>query len=245
MLIVKNPITRYWHWMSSAGIEQAQTKREENTIVLLNRAWFIIMFLQVSCLISHLLNGLERSAVMTGIYVLGLSSIHILMRAGKVNSAKITAIVVINANTLAMAYLLGEHTHIINFLLLTTIIPLYLFETKQRKLIFAGIALGVIPYAVYHNTLPYMRHFSLPVLEQLDVYKTTVWVMVWSLCALLFLMYHKNSIYEKETTEKENLLLEQKKLYERILEQIPIDIVTFAIHTSTAQLLKMMNLGSG
>lgn len=224
---MNNPIKRFCNWMSHAGIATAHSKREKSTIVLLNRAWFIVMVVQVSCLVSHIINGLERSAIMTGVYVLGLLSVHILMRLGNVNAAKITAIVVINANTLAMAYLLGEHTQIINFLLLTTIMPLYLFETKQRKLIFTGILLGVIPYAVYYNTLPYMRHLALPLAEQLNVYKTTVWVMVCSLCALLFLLYHKNSIYEQETTENEKQLIGQKKFYERILEQIPVDIVTF------------------
>lgn len=210
-----------------AGAEYAQTKREQNTIVLLNKAWFILIVLQISCLVSHILNGLHRTAAMTALYVLGLSLIHFFMRKGKINTAKIWAILVVNANTLAMAYLLGEHTHVIDFLLLTAIMPLYLFETNQQKLTAIGILLGVIPYAFYHYTIPFTRHWALPVLEQLEIYKTTVWVMVSSLCVLLYLMYHKNVIYEKETKEKEMLLHEQKKLYERILDQIPIDIVTF------------------
>lgn len=213
--------------MSLAGTDRTTTKRERNTVVLLNRAWFIILILQVSCLTSHLVNGLHRSAFMTALYVAGLCFVHVLMRTGRINSAKITAILVINLNTWAMAYLLGKHTHIIDFLLLTAIMPLYLFETKQRNLIFAGALMGIIPYIIFQKTNHFAVPYALPVDEQMDVYKTTVWVIAVSLCALLYLMYHKNAIYEKETEEKGFELNEQKKLYERILEQIPIDIVTF------------------
>lgn len=221
------PLTSLWNTISVAGTGNASTRRERDTIVLLNRAWLIIFLLQVSCLGSHIINGLHRSAFMTGLYVLGLAFVHVLMRRGKANAAKITAILVINFNTWAMSYLLGEHTHIIDFLLLTAIMPLYLFETRQRNLIFIGALLGLIPYVIFHKTYYLAAGYALPVEEQMNVYKTTVWVMAASLTALLFLMYHKNAMYEKETAAKELELNKQKKMYENILEQIPVDIVTF------------------
>lgn len=202
-------------------------QRERNTIVLLNRAWLIIFVLQSACLVSHIVNGLHRSAFMTGLYVLGLAFVHVLMRQGKANAAKITAILVINFNTWAMSYLLGEHTHIIDFLLLTAIMPLYLFETRQRHLILIGALLGIVPYVIYQKTYHLAAGYALPVEEQMNVYKTTVWVMVASLSALLYLMYQKNALYERETEAKEFDLNAQKKLYENILEQVPVDIVTF------------------
>lgn len=222
-----NPLTSLWQAVSAAGTHQAVTQRERNTIVLLNRAWLIIFVLQSSCLVSHVINGLHRSAFMTGLYVLGLAFVHVLMRRGKANTAKITAILVINFNTWAMSYLLGEHTHIIDFLLLTAIMPLYLFETRQRHLILIGALLGIVPYVIYQKTYHLAAGYALPVEEQMNVYKTTVWVMVASLSALLYLMYQKNALYERETEAKEFDLNAQKKLYENILEQVPVDIVTF------------------
>ncbi len=220
-------VTSLWNYISMAGTETAHTKREENIIVQLNRAWLFLVVIQLGSLISHILHGSHRTAVMTGLYLLGLALVHVLIQKGKVNAGKITAILVINANTLAMAYLLGEHTHIIDFLLLTAIIPLYLFETRQRKLIFMGITLSIFPYAFYHYTVFYLRAFELPLADQMILYNTTTWVMVFSLTALLFLVFRKNTIYEEDTQEKEKQLTDQRKLYERILEQIPVSIATF------------------
>ena len=47
------------------------------------------------------------------------------------------------------------------------------------------------------------------------------------MAALLYLIYHKNWGFENDVQQKEEELREQKRMYERILEQIPIDIVTF------------------
>ncbi len=220
-------ITSVWNSISLAGTETAHTKREKNIITLLNKAWFIVMVIQFCCLASHIIHGLHRSAVMTAEFLLCFGLLHLLMRKGRVNTFKLAAILVINGNILAMAYLLGEQTRTINFLLLTAIMPLYLFETRQRKFTFIGIALSVLPYAFYHYTTFYTQAFALPLAEQMNMFNSTTWEIVLCLLTLLFLVYHKNAIYEEETLEKEKQLMDQKKLYECILEQIPVDIITF------------------
>jgi signal transduction histidine kinase len=105
--------------------------------------------------------------------------------------------------------------------------PLYFFEIKNRKLIFWGMALSIIPYALYHYATPFLGNYALTLNEQLNVYKTTVPMKILTLSILLYLIYNKNADYEKEVQEKEMQIIGQKKLYECILEQIPIDIVTF------------------
>lgn len=218
---------RFWNSVSKAGINPTTDKREVQGIMVLNRAWLILITIQIACLILYIDIGLQRSALLTGMYILALCGIHILMRYKQVNKAKVYAIGVINLNTLLMAYLLGPQTHIINFLLLTALLPMYFFNTDNRKYIFWGTALSIIPYALYQYTEPYLANYALPLSEQLSIYKTTALVMVCSLVVLLYLIYQKNASYETDAHETEDRLINQKKLYERILEQIPIDIVTF------------------
>ena len=103
----------------------------------------------------------------------------------------------------------------------------YFFEIKNRLYIFWGIAVSLVPYVLFNAFAAHFATYALPVEAQLEVYKTTPVVMFLSLSALLFLIYHKNADYETDAKQKEEQLNEQKKLYERILEQIPIDIVTF------------------
>jgi len=220
-------LSRFWKSVSYAGVSPNADKREVKGILVLNRAWLILITVQTVCLVGHIINGLHRSALLTAFYVLGLIGIHWFMRHGYINKAKIYAIGVINFNTLLMAYLLGPHTHVINFLLLTALLPMYLFNTGNRKLIFWGTALSVVPYALYQYTEPYFAQYALPLSEQLSIYKTTACVMVCSIVALLYLIYEKNASYEADVHETEDRLINQKKLYERILEQIPIDIATF------------------
>jgi signal transduction histidine kinase len=198
------PIAKFWKNMSEAGTTFAVSKREKRSIVLLNRAWFIIMSIQCLCLTSHIIDGLQRSAIMTAFYIAGLSTVHIFMRLGKVNTAKITAILVININTALMAVFLGPGTHVIDFLLLTALLPLYLFEVHNRKLIFWGIAFSVAPFIAYCFAASYLAEYAMPLSAQLSIYKTTPLVEVLCLITLLYLIFNKNSNYEKEVMEKES-----------------------------------------
>ncbi|HWB62888.1 MAG TPA: ATP-binding protein [Chitinophagales bacterium] len=187
----------------------------------------MLILIQSTSLVSHLIHGLHRSANMTAGFIAGLFIIHFLIRAGKINAAKIAAIAVINANTVLMAIFFGAHTNLIDFLLLTALLPLYFFEAQNRKLIFWSVALSIVPFALYHYMAPYFAQYELPMGQQMAMFNTTNWVKVLSLAALVFLIYHKNALYEKEVQEKEAQLIGQKKLYECMLDQIPIDIVTF------------------
>lgn len=218
---------KFWNHISEAGINAVETPREKRDVRLLNRGWFILLCIQSGCLVAHLLHGLYSTAFLTGIFVIGLLSIRVLLRLGKINVAKITAIGVINWNTITMAIFMGAQTHVIDFLLLTALMPLYFFEMKNRLYIFWGITVSLLPYVLFNAFASYLTSYALPVEQQIEVYKTTPVVMFFSLSALLFLIYHKNADYEADGKLKEAQLGEQKKLYERILEQIPIDIVTF------------------
>lgn len=220
-------LVRISNYISDTGINGLSTAREINDVRILNRAWFLLLCIQSACLISHLANGLTSTAFLTSIFLVGLFFVRVMLRFGKINGAKIVAIAVINWNTLMMAIFMGAQTHVIDFLLLTSLMPLYFFETKSRKYIFWGIAVSLIPYALFHLFAQALVGYALPIEQQLQVYKTTPTVMFLSLAALLFLIYHKNAGYETDVVKQEKQLLEQKKLYERILEQIPIDIVTF------------------
>lgn len=200
---------------------------ERRELVDLNRGLIVLLLIQILSLVSHISNGLERSALMTSIFVLGLLLIRFLVWKGHVNVGKISAIVLINYNTVSMAVFLGEHTHVIDFLLLTALLPLYFFEIKNRKLIFGGVAVSILPFALYHFIAPYITSYAVTVAEQIQVSKTTEPVKLLSMVALLYLIYNKNARYEKEASVNEAQLVGQKKLYERLLEQIPIEIVTF------------------
>jgi PAS domain S-box-containing protein len=215
-----------WNAVSSAGIETVTTVREKREIRLLNRAWLIMIIIQSICIVSHLSHHLYRTAFLTGAFVVGLLAVHVLMHLQKVNVAKITTIAVINLNSIIMAVFLGAQTHVADFLLIAAIMPLYFFETKTRKYIFWGIAVSLVPYILFHYYASFFAGYALPLTVQLEIYKTTVPVMVFCMTALLYLIYHKNAGYENDVIQKEGELYEQKRMYERILEQIPIDIVT-------------------
>jgi len=213
--------------ISNAGTTPTQSARERNGIILINRSWLVLVLIQCFCLGSHLYHGIYVSAVMTAAYIISLALVHVFMQKGQVNAGKISAIIVINLNTALMAVFFGEQTHLIDFLMLTALLPLYLFEIKNKSLIFWGMAASIIPLSLYHFFAPRVTAFALPPDTQLTIYHTTNWVKQICLITLLYLIYNKNAQYEKEVSEKEVELTGQKKLYERILDQIPIDIITY------------------
>jgi PAS domain S-box-containing protein len=220
-------LTRLWTLVSHTGISHARTERERREIIDLNKGLCLLLLIQLFSFTTHLANGLHRSALMTGVFIAGLFMLRILLWKGHVNAAKIASIILINYNTVTMAVFLGPQTRVIDFLLLTALLPLYYFEIRNRKLIFWGIAVSVVPFALYHFITPYIAMYGVPVSEQLIVSQTTEPVKLLSLVALLYLIYNKNLRYERDVSEKEKELTNQKELYERLLEQIPIDIVTF------------------
>ncbi len=220
-------LLKFWWSVSLAGVSTAKTERERKDIILINRAWLLLMVVQLTSVTSHIINGLHRSALLTGVLVLGLVGVHVLIRKNHVNAGKLAAVFVISYSTTLMGVFLGFDTHLIDLLLLASMMPLYLFEIKQKRMIFWGMALSVVPYALYLIVAPYISNYSLPLAEQYAIYKVTAPIKVLCLITLLYLIYHKNSAYEKEVHQKELQLVGQKKLYEMMLEQIPIDIVTF------------------
>lgn len=220
-------ITNLWTFISHTGVQHARSEREKREIIDLNKGLCLLLLIQFFSLVSHLANGLHRSALMTSVFIAGLFMLRVLLWKGHVNVAKITSIILINYNTITMAVFLGPQTRVIDFLLLTALLPLYYFEIRNRRLIFWGIAVSVVPFAIYHFIVPYIAAYGVSVSEQIIISQTTEPVKLLSLVALLYLIYNKNLRYEREVNEKEKELTNQKELYERLLEQIPIDIVTF------------------
>jgi len=215
-----------WNKLTEAGLDVMSNDREKRDLKLFNRTWLIVLIIQVVCLISHLLNGLHSAAITTFFFIVALSSLYFIVRSGRVNVAKMAAIIFISIDTSVNAVVFGEQTHVIDFLLLGALTPLYFFEIKNRKLIFTGIAVCLIPFAIFHFLAPFVAQYALPAATQLTLYNLLTWEKVFCMVVLLYLIYNKNAQYEKVMVQKENELIGQKKLYESILEQIPIDIVT-------------------
>jgi signal transduction histidine kinase len=217
----------FWDSLSCTGVSYATTEREKKEVILINRSWFILVLIQVGCLVAHIVRGLERSALLTAGFIAALFAVRIFLHYGRINAAKIAAIAVININTVIMAVFMGIHTNLIDFLLLTALLPFYFFEVKQTRLMLWGAGICIVPFALYHYVAPHLAQYAMPLDAQQEMFKSTNWVKVFSLATLLYLIYNKNALYESEVQEKEAQLKGQKKLYECILEQIPVDIATF------------------
>ena len=216
-----------WAGLVETGTTVMHTEREKRDLKLFNRAWLTVVIIQVLCLISHLFNGLYSPALTTVCFIGGLSGIYFIVKTGRVNVAKMAAVVLISIDTSVNAVVFGEQTHVIDFLLLAALSPLYFFELKNKKLIYTGIAVCLIPFVLFHVVAPYVCQYALPTAAQFKLYHLLTWEKAFCMMVLLYLIYNKNVQFEKEMQQKENELVGQKKTYECILEQIPIDIVTF------------------
>jgi len=106
---------------------------QRKSVVVLNRGWFFLVCIQSLSLLSHIVNQDYRSAVLTVIFIGGLMVVHWFLSEGKINTAKIIALTIINYNSLVMAIFLGKHTHIIDFLLITALLPLYFLKCETGK----------------------------------------------------------------------------------------------------------------
>ncbi len=220
-------INNIWTSIIETGVTALSNDREKRDLKLFNKAWLTVLMIQIICLVSHFSIGLYSAAFTTFWFIIGLSSLYFIVKHGRINVAKMAAIILISVDTSVNAVVFGEQTHVIDFLLLAALSPLYFFELKNKKLIYSGIAVCLIPFALFHLISPYVSQYALPAAAQLKLYHLLIWEKGFSMLVLLYLIYNKNVQFEKEMQQKENELLGQKKSYECILEQIPIDIVTF------------------
>lgn len=220
-------VHKIWYGIVNAGTYKASSERERKDMQGMNIALLILILIQVGCLFQSINSHSSLPVLGTSIFIVLLCAVHGLMHHGQVNASKFAAIAVINMHCVIMAVTLGIRTHIIDFLLISAILPLYLFETKQWRMILTGIAASIGPYFVYTLFKENLRPYGLPRAEQLLIGNTSAWVMMFCIVTLLYLMYKKNKNYEQEAQQNEARLMQQKKLYEQILEQIPIGIVTF------------------
>lgn len=220
-------VNNFWNRLVETGTTLMNNEREKRDLKLFNRAWITVLIIQVICLVSHILNGLVSPAITTIGFIISLCSIWFIVKQGRVNVAKMMAVILISIDTSINAVVFGEQTHVIDFLLLAALSPLYFFELKNKKLIYTGIAVCLIPFALFHVIAPFVAQYALPVATQLSLYHLLTWEKALCMVVLLYLIYNKNAQFEKDMQQKENELVGQKKQYEGILEQIPIDIVTF------------------
>ncbi len=219
-------IQTLWNSLAETGTQTLRGEREKRDLRLFNRTWITVLIIQVICLVSHILNRLDSAAITTGLFIIALGSLYLIIKNGHINTAKMAAIIYISIDTVVNAIVLGRQTHVVDFLLLAALTPLYFFETKNKKHILLGIAVCLIPYAIYQVIAPYVQQYALPSDVQQNLYQLITWEKILCMVVLLYLIYNKNANHEREMHQKENELIGQKKLYESILEQIPIDIVT-------------------
>jgi PAS domain S-box-containing protein len=219
-------IYKTWNNLVETGADVVRTEVEKRDVRLFNRTWLTVVIIQFACLLAHIVNGLHSAAITTEWFIVGLCSLYFIVKRGHINAAKMAAIVLISIDTSVNAVVFGEQTHVIDFLLLAALSPLYFFEIKNKKFIFSGIAICLIPFALFPLVAPYVAKYALPADAQLALYHLLTWEKIFCLVVLLYLIYNKNAHYEIEMRQKEDELIGQKKLYESILEQIPIDIVT-------------------
>ena len=164
-----------WDKLVETGTAVLNTEREKRDLKLFNRTWLIVLIIQVICLIIHVINGLYSAELTTAGFVVGLCAIYPIVKRGRVNVAKMAAIILISVDTSINAVVFGEQTHVIDFLLLAALSPLYFFELKNKKLIYTGVAVCLIPFVLFHIIAPYVTQYALPAAMQLSLYHMLTW----------------------------------------------------------------------
>ena len=120
-------ISLFWNRLTETGSTVLSTEREKRDVRLFNRTWITVAIIQALCVVSHLMNGLQVAAYTTIWFTGALCSLYFIVKRGHINLAKMFAIIFISIDTSVNAVVFGEHTHVIDFLLLAAISP-YIFS---------------------------------------------------------------------------------------------------------------------
>lgn len=214
-----------WDRLSNLGLATDSEHPDRENIVLANQ---IVYFLGLTLLV------LGAACAMLGLYLVvwllaamiaTFMALSVLIYKGWFQTGRLLGIVVLSLSVFAQAIYLGYETRVIDFLIISALLPLVLFHPRQVRLIMLCVAFNFLFYILYHVYQPQLQNFGLPLQQQMLVYHLTIPVKFITVLLVMYVILRKNSGQQKRQEQRNKRLLEQRNFYNTALDQMPIDIV--------------------
>lgn len=213
-----------WEKISYLGVGPDSDHPDKENIVLVNQ---IVYFLGLTLLV---LGGV---CAMLGLYLVvwlltamiaTFMALSVLIYKGWFQTGRVLGIIALGLSIFGQAIYLGYETRVIDFLIISALLPLVLFHPRQVRLIMLCVTLDFLFYILYHVYQPGLQNYGLPIEQQMLVYHLTIPVKFVTILLVMFVILRKTANQQKRHEIRNNKLLEQRNFYNTALDQMPIDI---------------------
>lgn len=216
-----------WLRASNLGLKPDENHPERRYIVFANQVVFVMGITVALLDIVFFLSGVTKAGLLLLSMVFSFAAIASLMHYRQFSAGRLFGLGIQNLNLFLLSVFIGYEARVIDFLIITTLLPLVLFNIRERKKIFACALQSFLLFSIYHFTHPYTSDWVMDLSEQIWIYRLTIPV---KFILVLVIVYILVSISESEIIQHQKQsedLIEQRNFFTSILNQIPVDIAVF------------------
>lgn len=216
-----------WRKLSYLGLSDNKDYPDKRYIIFTNQLVFI-MFLTLGVLDALLFAlGIYKAALLLLCMQAGFIGIAGLISLKHYNAARLIGLSLQNLNIFQLSVFIGYEARIIDFLIITSLLPLIIFNVHQKGMMAFCALQSFVLFIVYHAVQPYIQHFFMPVQEQMLIYNLIIPVKFILVLIIVMVLVSVSERERKQAQTQHDELMNQKNYFINILEQLPIDIAIF------------------
>lgn len=220
-------IKKIWNRASHIGLEGKTKHTDWKYIVFANQVVFVMSLTVLLLDLAFWGWGIERAGwlLISMLICFGITSL--LIKNKHYNAGRIFGLSIQNLHLLLFSIFIGYEARVIDFLIITTFLPLVLFNVRQKNYIILCAIQGFLYFSVYHALGTNLQMFELPVEQQMAIYYMTIPVKFILVVLIVLILVNNGENELKENARQHNELLSQKNYFTSVMDQVPIDIATF------------------
>lgn len=206
--MIPDRLRKLWFNISHIGITPDSNNPDKRNIIHGNQVVFILeVSLSIIAFLLYYL-GIYRGAFLLTTLVVTFLLLTIVVYNGHFMIARVTGITMQNLNVVMLSVFLGYETRIIDFLIITTLIPLLLINIQRKKLIAFCVSQNLLLYLLYHLFQNELTSYGLPLDNQILIYKMGI-VIKFVLILMVVYLIVTNRDAEEAKLRNGNLELER------------------------------------
>lgn len=217
---------KVWNRLSYLGIDPQSTHPDKENIILGNQVVYILCGVLLLLIAGSAYFGIWVAVKSLSLMVLFFIGLSYLIYKGFYRSGRILGIVLQNINLTVQAILLGYDSRVIDFLIITSLMPLVLFDIRERKTIFLCIFQNFLFYILYHILRETFEPFGLPHDQQILIYNLTIPLKFITILTVVYVIIRKTASQQEKQEKRSLELLAQRNYFTNILNALPVDIAT-------------------
>lgn len=190
-----------WNKVSYIGVDKKSDHPDDKTAIVGNQVIFMLTAVLTLLSFIFLIMGIYRAVLIVSSIVAIFTMYSLLVASGKHKLGRILVATAQNLAIFSQAIYLGVDTRVIDFLIIAALMPLVLFNVKERKYILFCISQNFILYLIFHFIQPYILDWGLPHEQQLLVYAFTIPIKFLVILMVMYIVIRKRQVVEETQHE--------------------------------------------